>query len=166
MQQEALFCFYAVHAFCFVRLFRCAAVTSPRNRCGCSPVRPPCPFSAKGYPMRPQCVPIRRQFFIHLPADSVPQEHIRSFKETIIGFLIDQEVILKLTAERKELPHRCAALKRRGKGSGADTKGRLYDPVGGKTVTRSLRTSKTLIAEKQSGGTVKPVPPLAFLRVC
>ena len=27
-------------------------------------------------------------------------------------------------------------------------------------------TSKTLTAEKQSGGTVKPVPPLAFLRVC
>ena len=49
--------------------------------------------------------------FFHLPADSVPQEHIRSFKETIIVFLTDQEVILKLTAERKELFHRCAALK-------------------------------------------------------
>lgn len=61
--------------------------------------------------MRPQCAQIRGHFFIHLPADSVPQEHIRSFKETIIGFLIDQEVILKLTAERKELFHRCAALK-------------------------------------------------------
>ena len=61
--------------------------------------------------MRPQCVQIRGQFFIHLPAASVPQEHIRSFKETIIVFLTDQEVILKLTAERKELSHRCAALK-------------------------------------------------------
>ena len=49
--------------------------------------------------------------FFRLPADSTPQEHIRSFKETIIGFLTDREVILKLTAERKELFHRCAALK-------------------------------------------------------
>lgn len=49
--------------------------------------------------------------FFRLPADSIPQEHIRSFKETIIVFLTDQEVILKLTAERKELIHRCAALK-------------------------------------------------------
>lgn len=53
--------------------------------------------------------------FFRLPADSIPQEHIRSFKETIIEtiivFLTDQEVILKLTAERKELFHRCAALK-------------------------------------------------------
>ena len=81
--------------------------------------------------MRPQCVQIRRQFF-RLPADSIPQEHIRSFKETIIGFLTDQEVILKLTAERKELFHRCAALKAEVKGSGADTKGRLCDPVGEK----------------------------------
>ena len=104
--------------------------------------------------------------FFRLPAASVPQEHIRSFKETIIGFLTDQEVILKLTAEQKELSHRCVALKRRGKGSGADTKGRLCDPVGGKTVTRSLRISKTLIAEKQSGGTGFTVPPLTFLRVC
>lgn len=61
--------------------------------------------------MRPQRAQIRGQFFIHLPADSIPQEHIRSFQETIIGFLTDQEVILKLTAERKELFHRCAALK-------------------------------------------------------
>lgn len=60
--------------------------------------------------MRPQCVQIRGQFF-RLPADSIPQEHICSFKEAIIGFLTDQEVILKLTAERKELFHRCAALK-------------------------------------------------------
>lgn len=49
--------------------------------------------------------------FFRLPADSIPQEHIRSFKETIIGFLTNQEVILKLTAERKELFHQCAALK-------------------------------------------------------
>ena len=60
--------------------------------------------------MRPQRAQIRGQFF-RLPADSIPQEHIRSFKETIIGFLTDREVILKLTAERKELSRRYLALK-------------------------------------------------------
>ncbi len=67
----------------------------------------------KGIPHTPCARSVLRfaDSFFRLPADSVPQEHIRSFKETIIGFLIDQEVILKLTAERKELFHRCAALK-------------------------------------------------------
>ena len=65
----------------------------------------------KGIPHAPAACSDSRTVFFRLPADSIPQEHIRSFKETIIGFLTDREVILKLTAERKELFHRCAALK-------------------------------------------------------
>lgn len=68
------------------------------------------PF-CKGIPHASAACSDSRTVFFRLPADSVPQEHIRSFKETIIVFLTDQEVILKLTAEQKELSHRCAALK-------------------------------------------------------
>lgn len=85
--------------------------------------------------------------FFRLPADSVPQEHIRSFKETIIGFLTDQEVILKLTAERKELFHRCATLKAEVKEAEQIRKGVYAILQGRKTATRSLHTSKTLTAE-------------------
>lgn len=59
--------------------------------------------------MRPQCVQIRGQFFP--PARGFHTTGTYPFFETIIGFLTDQEVILKLTAEQKELFHRCAALK-------------------------------------------------------